>query len=134
MTCMENTIFYLYFANGSLKFVRQHVMNTIWDNRVTKFNGIMPDSILNFLIRSLKRSTCTLAFERSLLFRFSSSVSAGLPFKNGGISNIAPFSPHKSWIVNPRSPRTRSPGTKLNLICTYQNSNEDAYLSLIALS
>ena len=40
----------VYFAKGSLKFTRQHVMNTIWDKRGVKLKGTMPDMIRYFFI------------------------------------------------------------------------------------
>jgi len=93
----------VYFAKGSLKFTRQHVMNTIWDIRGVKLKGTMPDMIRYFFILSLNRSTWMRARDKSLLLIVSSFVNCFLPSLNGGISRVAPFSARRSCMVKPRS-------------------------------
>ena len=104
----------VYFAKGSLKFTRQHVMNTIWDKRGVKLKGTMPDMIRYFFILSLNRSTWMRARDKSLLLIVSSFVNCFLPSLNGGISRVAPFSARRSCMVKPRSARTTSPGSILS--------------------
>ena len=69
----------------------------------------MPESIQYFLILSLNRSMWIREWAMSLVFVTCSSVNSFLPFKNGGISRVAPFSAQRSCMVKPQSARITSP-------------------------
>ena len=86
------------------------IIKTIWDNRGVKLEGTLPESIQYFLILSLNRSMWIREWAMSLVFVTCSSVNSFLPFKNGGISRVAPFSAQRSCMVKPQSARITSPG------------------------
>ena len=83
--------------------------NTIWDNRGVKLEGTLPESIQYFLILSLNRSMWIREWAMSSVFATCGSVNSLHPFKNGGISRVAPFSAQRSCMVKPQSARITSP-------------------------
>ena len=83
----------VYFAKGSLKFTRQHVMNTIWDKRGVKLKGTMPDMIRYFFI----------LFSGLLNIHTCCGIALGGKLRGGGVTISFTLASHQTSLTQSSS-------------------------------
>ena len=101
-----------YSTSRRSKFVmRKHTLTT-WLTMGAIAMGNVALRISNLLAHPIARSTWILSSAIRRVFSTSDTANCTLPCSRGGMLSVTPFSAKRSWISNPRSAITLSPGSR----------------------